>query len=617
MLRRLPVAPRRRALPLLLSAMLATPLAQAQTAPPQDRDYPGTLSLAIDATDLAHRVFHATQKIPVQPGPLTLLYPQWIPGNHSPSGPVNRVAGLKIQRQRPGASPGAAIRSTSTPSSWSCPRASARWTSSFEVLTPTAGEQGRITMTQDMLNLQWNQVALYPAGHYAQRDPDRADAEAARRLAGRHGAGSGQPRRRHAALQAGSVRHAARFAGVRRPLLQAGRPRPGREGAGATEHRRRRSEVPRSQARADRGAPQAGRPGIQALRRAPLRPLRLPVLAVRPDGRQRPGAPALERERRRPRVLHRLGQERGRPRPAAARVHPLLERQVPSPGRPDHAQLQRADERHAAVGVRGPDPVLGLRAGRALGPVEPGAGARCAGAGRRDLQQRSPRLCLAQRAGHHARSDHQLAPAAALPQLAAERGLLQRRPADLAGGRRQAARTQRRQALARRFRQGVLRRQGRRLERQHVRLRRSGAHARTASPPYDWASFLRERVDANAPPLDGLAASGWKLVYTDTPSEYQKGIEGDRKLGRLQLRRWACRCRARTPRSAACAGTARRSRPASRPGSTLLAVNGYAFENDRLKDAIKANRDGARPIELVVEARRSGARPCASITATA
>jgi predicted metalloprotease with PDZ domain len=117
---------------------------------------------------------------------------------------------------------------------------------------------------------------------------------------------------------------------------------------------------------------------------------------------------------------------------------------------------------------------------------------------------------------------------------------------------------------------------------------------------YDWASFLRERVDANAAPLDGLAASGWKLVYTDTPSEYQKGVEGDRKsadfsasLGMSVSNKDATVSGVRWDGPAFDAGIA--------PGATLLAVNGYAFENDRLKDAIKANRDGSKPIELVVK----------------
>jgi predicted metalloprotease with PDZ domain len=117
---------------------------------------------------------------------------------------------------------------------------------------------------------------------------------------------------------------------------------------------------------------------------------------------------------------------------------------------------------------------------------------------------------------------------------------------------------------------------------------------------YDWASFLRERVDANAAPLDGLAASGWKLVYTDTASEYQQAIEGDRKaadfsasLGMSVSSKDATVSGVRWDGPAFDAGIA--------PGATLLAVNGYAYENDRLKDAVKANRDGSKPIELVVK----------------
>jgi predicted metalloprotease with PDZ domain len=168
MLRRSSAAPRLRALSLLVSLLLAAPVTQAQTAPPQDVAWPGTLSLTIDATDLSHRVFRASQQIPVQPGPLTLLYPQWIPGNHSPSGPVNRVAGLKFSGN------GQAIAWRRDPLDVYAfklvvPEGVSTLDVSFDVLTPTASEQGRITMTQDMLNLQWNQVALYPAGHYARQ----------------------------------------------------------------------------------------------------------------------------------------------------------------------------------------------------------------------------------------------------------------------------------------------------------------------------------------------------------------------------------------------------------------------------------------------------------------
>ena len=78
------------------------------------------------------------------------------------------------------------------------------------------------------------------------------------------------------------------------------------------------------------------------------------------------------------------------PRPAAARIHPLVERQVPPPGRPGRPQLQHAAAERTAVGVRRPDPVLGQRAGRALRPGLAAERARRAGRQRRPLRQHAP-----------------------------------------------------------------------------------------------------------------------------------------------------------------------------------------------------------------------------------
>ena len=54
--------------------------AAAVTPPPVDVDYPGTIRLSVDATDIAHRIMRVHEEIPVAPGPLTLLFPQWLPG---------------------------------------------------------------------------------------------------------------------------------------------------------------------------------------------------------------------------------------------------------------------------------------------------------------------------------------------------------------------------------------------------------------------------------------------------------------------------------------------------------------------------------------------------------
>src|ERR671934_1871087 len=52
--------------------------------------------LAVDATEAPRKLFRATEVIPAQPGPLTLYYPEWIPGEHGPTGPVVNLSGLKF-----------------------------------------------------------------------------------------------------------------------------------------------------------------------------------------------------------------------------------------------------------------------------------------------------------------------------------------------------------------------------------------------------------------------------------------------------------------------------------------------------------------------------------------
>src|SRR5438045_6808407 len=60
------------------------------------KDGQPTVKLSVDATEAARKIFHAHLVIPASPGALTLYYPKWIPGEHSPSGPITEVAGLKI-----------------------------------------------------------------------------------------------------------------------------------------------------------------------------------------------------------------------------------------------------------------------------------------------------------------------------------------------------------------------------------------------------------------------------------------------------------------------------------------------------------------------------------------
>ena len=53
-------------------------------------------TIAVDLRDAPRYVFHAQLSLPVKPGPLTLVYPKWIPGDHSPVGPIVDLTGLKM-----------------------------------------------------------------------------------------------------------------------------------------------------------------------------------------------------------------------------------------------------------------------------------------------------------------------------------------------------------------------------------------------------------------------------------------------------------------------------------------------------------------------------------------
>jgi predicted metalloprotease with PDZ domain len=52
--------------------------------------------IAVDLRDAARYIFHAQILLPVKPGPMTLVYPKWIPGDHSPIGPIHNLTGLKM-----------------------------------------------------------------------------------------------------------------------------------------------------------------------------------------------------------------------------------------------------------------------------------------------------------------------------------------------------------------------------------------------------------------------------------------------------------------------------------------------------------------------------------------
>jgi len=155
--------------------LLAAGPARAQSAVPTtvaDADWPGTIALQVDASDIDRRIQRVQERIPVRPGPLVLWYPKWIPGNHSPTGPINQLAGL-------------VVRGNGRRIAWTrddvdmyafhldVPTGVEAIDVEFQYLSPTAKDQGRVAMTPDMLDLQWHRVLLYPAGF----DTDRIRVE--------------------------------------------------------------------------------------------------------------------------------------------------------------------------------------------------------------------------------------------------------------------------------------------------------------------------------------------------------------------------------------------------------------------------------------------------------
>lgn len=150
---------------LVLSILLAAASvpALAQTPPPAQSAWPGTLRIDVDARDLDRRIFKVTATVPAKPGPLTLLYPQWIPGSHSPTGPIDKLAGLQVT-------------ANGKPLKWTrdqynvyafkvdVPQGVSEVVARFNFLSSQGSNQGRVVMTPEMLNLQWNANSLYPQG---------------------------------------------------------------------------------------------------------------------------------------------------------------------------------------------------------------------------------------------------------------------------------------------------------------------------------------------------------------------------------------------------------------------------------------------------------------------
>ena len=181
----------RRILPVILvllmaagaSAQTSSPNPGPQPAPmpppipaPQDIPYPGgTIQLSVDASQPAQGIMRVHEVIPVaKPGPLTLFYPRWLPGNHAPNGPISKLAGLVVHAG------GQAVSWQRDPIDVyafhvEVPNGAREVTADFQYLSPVEDREGRVVSTDVIVNLEWNAVVLYPAGYFSRRIPVAAD----------------------------------------------------------------------------------------------------------------------------------------------------------------------------------------------------------------------------------------------------------------------------------------------------------------------------------------------------------------------------------------------------------------------------------------------------------
>ena len=141
-------------------------------AAPVDQPYTGPVQLDVDVTNVANRVAHVREVIPVPPKSkeMVLLYPQWLPGTHSPGGPISYLAGIitsvdgtrvrwirdQIQVYAFHVPLGANAKNVEV---------------QFDYLSPIKAAEGRIQWSDAILDLAWNQVAMYPAGYFTRDIP--------------------------------------------------------------------------------------------------------------------------------------------------------------------------------------------------------------------------------------------------------------------------------------------------------------------------------------------------------------------------------------------------------------------------------------------------------------
>jgi predicted metalloprotease with PDZ domain len=123
------------------------------------------IHIAVDLREAPKRIYHAKMEFPVAAGPLTLVYPKWIPGEHGPNGPIVDVTGVKF---RAGGKEIPWLRDDVDMFAFHCnvPAGANMLEVSLDFLSPAAapGFSNSPTATAQIGILNWNLVLLYPLG---------------------------------------------------------------------------------------------------------------------------------------------------------------------------------------------------------------------------------------------------------------------------------------------------------------------------------------------------------------------------------------------------------------------------------------------------------------------
>ena len=127
--------------------------------------------------------------------------------------------------------------------------------------------------------------------------------------------------------------------------------------------------------------------------------------------------------------------------------------------------------------------------------------------------------------------------------------------------------------------------------------------ALNAVTPFEWDKFLTQRLHSHGPgaPLEGLTRGGWKLVYTETPTEYQRQLEDQRKAADFMFS-LGLDVSSREPGQLTEVLWGGPAYDADLTvGTTIVAINGREYRPDRLREAVTTAHNAHTPIELIVK----------------